>query len=270
MDKEKAESEKQASKDNNNNGIQSESEEDEEDDDFVVDEIAKQEVVGEELQQPEKAETEEELASNFSKMSLTVKEFQIDQVLPHLMYSYVEDDRRRVVVDFAIPPTNKKCVKVEMAPGGQVLEVKMAVPSFFLKKGRLMAAHLDKANFTHNTHKATAFDELVTKIRKKHGKDEYDDEDGEEELIFGAPMKVKMPFPCEEEIVNWELQAFDMEDEDLLSEIGEMQYAFVLSVELVSVEKKKKKRKGGFRVVGSPSGRTTGTAPPTAVYDMDE
>jgi hypothetical protein len=139
------------------------------------------------------------------------------------------DYRRRVAVDFVIPPTNKECVKVEMAPGLQVLEVIMAVPSFFLKTGRLMAAHLDKANFKNDTHKATAFDELVTKIRKKHGSDEYDDADGEEELIFGAPMKVKMSFPSEEEIVNWELQAIDMEEEDLVSEIGEIQYSMLLS-----------------------------------------
>jgi hypothetical protein len=69
-------------------------------------------------------------------------------------------------------------------------------------------------------------------------------------------MQVKLPFKVDEEIEKWELLAFDNSDE-FSREIGNQQYYFVLTVDLVGVEKVKKEKKAAtFLMLGSsPSAR---------------
>ena len=67
------------------------------------------------------------------------------------------------------------------------------------------------------------------------------------------PMQAKLPFKCKEDITEWEILAFDNEDR-FNDEVGSLQYYFVLSVNLIDVEKvKKTKKEGGFCNLGKVS-----------------
>ena len=68
------------------------------------------------------------------------------------------------------------------------------------------------------------------------------------------PTQAKLPFKCKEDITEWEILAFDNEDR-FNDEVGSLQYYFVLSVNLIDVEKvkKTKKKEGGFCNLGKVS-----------------
>ena len=111
-----------------------------------------------------------------------------------------------------------------------------------------MAAFRAESGFGENTHRATAMGEVCDDIEKQ-----YEDRKVDTTLIIGAPQRVKLPFACEEDIVHWECQLFENEDEDYQEDIGTATYFNVLSIDLVGIAKKKTKKKGGTRVIGSPS-----------------
>jgi hypothetical protein len=91
----------------------------------------------------------------------------------------------------------------------------------------------------NDTHKATAFKEAAEKLHAHH--ELFDDE-----TIIGTPQRIKLPFKCEEVIVDWEVQAFENDREELTDGLGGTQFCFVLSIDLASVTKaRKKKPKGG-------------------------
>jgi hypothetical protein len=92
-------------------------------------------------------------------------------------------------------------------------------------------------DFNENTNKATAFIEVSGKIVS-------DLTDGEDLVV--DPQCVKL-FAVEDEIAEWELQAFENPDEELGDALGAQQYFFVLSVDLIGVAKiKKAKTSGSF------------------------
>jgi len=174
----------------------------------------------------------------------------MDLQFPYLMYNYKEAGRGRVAIDFLVIAMSESNYRPLVAAAGKELHIGMAIPKFFVKKSRLMAAHGDDNKFTDDTHKATAFEDLVDSVDKQFGLDK----DGAEKLdLFGKPMVVKLPFPCEEDLVSWEMQAFENDDEEFTNNCAGIQYFFVLSVVLQSQEKKKEKKKGGFRVFASPT-----------------
>ena len=175
-----------------------------------------------------------------------VKNFGIDFVMPFIMYDYINADRRYVTCDYLVLTLNKENFSPRVSANGKELLVGTNVPSFFQDKARTMIANQSKnARFTSNTHKATAFGEVV---RRMNDSLNWPDE------LNGAVQRTALPFPCEEDIVSWEVQAFENDDDDLTSNLGQ-QYFFVLSVELVSAEKMKtSKAAGGFVLFGSPKG----------------
>jgi hypothetical protein len=61
----------------------------------------------------------------------------------------------------------------------------------------------------------------------------YTDNLDPEEPLMGKPMQIKLPFTVEEEIVKWEVLAFDNSDE-FSEEIGNQQYYFELTVAIHS------------------------------------
>jgi hypothetical protein len=178
---------------------------------------------------------------------------------PFIVYDYISGGRRRVSVDLLVMTVPKDMIRPKMATNGLELHVGMVVPPFFADADRLMAANEGDAGFTEDTHKATAFKDAAIKLHEHHRSF-----DGEEE-IMGTPQCIKLPFKCEENIVDWEVQAFEDDGDELVDSLGAPQFYFVLSVDLVSIIKpREKKKKGGFRVIGSPPQRSN-----DAPVDMD-
>lgn len=229
-------------------------EEDEEDEDFLVDEEEEEEEEESEPpsnfnpQEATNSSTPDLLTKEVNKMSLSTKKYSMDVSFPYLMYDYVEDGRERVTIDFLVFGTAKKNLRPAVASGGNELHLKVVIPEIFTVQSRMLVAGAEK-NVTKNTHKATAFSKLAAEVEKKHG------DGSSEEPIIGNPQRVKLPFACEEEIVDWEVQVFDNDDPDFIDELGsEELYWFVLSIDLVSTTKAHNpKKKGTLRKFTSPS-----------------
>lgn len=206
----------------------------------------------------EEAEEQELFAAQLQAMSLSSKtpasakkascsfqDFGMDFHVPFQVFQYTEDSRDHVTVEFLTMTMAKDCFRPKVCANGLELQLGVVVPSFFASEDRLMVANAEDG-FNMNTHKATSFEKIVKKIHDKYGWDESDE-------IIGNPQVVKLPFKCEEDIVDWEVQAFINSNDDLNSDLGGNQFFFILSVQLVSVVKsRKKKTKGGFRILGSP------------------
>jgi len=164
---------------------------------------------------------------------------------PFISYQYVEDGRKMVSYDFLVIGASKDQYRPKVTGNGGELHVGMVLPRFFVDPNRLLLANSHVGGFNANTNKSTALEEVGAKVT--NGLQEND-------LLFANPMTVKLPFKCEEDIVEWEIQAFHNEDEVWTLEAGSQQYFFVLSVGLRHVEKiRKNTKKGGFRIIGSPS-----------------
>ena len=147
-----------------------------------------------------------------------------------------------MAIDFLVMGMAKEDYRLKTINNGNRLQLGVVLPSFFADENRLQITNEDDTGFNKRSHKATALEEVVNKITV--------DIDGEEPLL-GSPQLVDLPVPCEDEIDDWELQAFNNDDSDWNELFGEQQYFFVLSVNLLSNKISKKKQKGGFRTLGS-------------------
>ena len=185
-------------------------------------------------------------------MSVSTAPFSLQVQFPYLMYTYKEDGRDRVSYDFLVVAQAQDLYRPIVPPGGTELHVGMVLPKFFIDKTRLLEAKDGDAAFTANTHKVTSFEDVVAKVEKSVGIDD-DNRDSDGMEFLASPMKLKTPFPVEEEILEWEMQAFQNTDEDFVDNCGGYQYYFILTVTLQSVVKKKEKKAGGFRVIASPT-----------------
>ena len=108
-------------------------------------------------------------------------------------------------------------------------------------------------SYNKNIHEHTAFDEAVEKIKNEY---EYEDEN---DKIYGPCQKVRLPYQCDLEIKNWEVQFHRHNDcpEEFFENTGSADnpnwnltdhlYYAILVVELVSAEKKKNKTRGAQR-----------------------
>ena len=193
------------------------------------------------------------LSDKLSKMTVSNSNpFDLQVKFPYLMYTYKEDDRDRVTYDFLVVAQGQQLYRPSVPEGGTELHVGMVLPKFFIDRTRLLDAKAGDQSFTANTHKVTAFTDLVAKVEKSVGIDD-DNRDSEAFEFLAAPMKLKTPFPVEEEILEWEMQAFQSNDEEFTDACAGIQYHFILTVTLQSVVKKKAKKAGGFRVIASPT-----------------
>ena len=64
-----------------------------------------------------------------------------------------------------------------------------------------MQANKAGGRFTENTDKATSYEKVVQAIE-----DQFADDDRQE--VKGNPQRVPLPFKCESETSNWEIQFF--------------------------------------------------------------
>ena len=137
-----------------------------------------------------------------------------------------------------------------MIENGTKLELKTEVPHFFVNIERLSKVNIDNNEFNKNTHKSTSFYKVTNKCKDNLKiKDESD-------KIFGVPQIVDLPFTCEDEILDWGIhyhRNIDVPDEfyknlgdddSPIWQVDEYTYFGILSVELISIEKKRRKRKG--------------------------
>ena len=118
----------------------------------------------------------------------------------------------------------------------------------FPKANRLMRAH-GEDTFTADTHKATAFEVISEEVQ-----DKYNLKDDEDAKINSGGQVIKLPFKCDEEIVDWEIQYFGNNDAALVHDLRSKAFYAILTVEVMSVIKPKKKKRGStrvFTVVGS-------------------
>jgi hypothetical protein len=175
------------------------------------------------------------------------KLFSMNVEFPFILYDYTSDNRRHVSVDFLILNVPKDMLRPKMAADGSELHLGLVVPPFFARADRVMVVNEGDSDFGKDTHKSNAFKEAARKLHEHH--QSFDDE-----KIMGAPQIIALPFKCEENIVDWELHAYDNESEEMTEDLGSPQFYLVLSVDLVSIIKpREKKKKGGFRVIKSPA-----------------
>ena len=205
----------------------------------------------------EELEVEEEQAGGeaqdisdlLGKMSIgrasTKSPFGMEVVFPYFLYTYEEMDQMHVTIDFLVFGFKESAFRPQVASGGQELELRTIIPPMFVHPDRLFQANEE---INDNTHKATAYKMMVDSIQKKHG-------DGtSEQRLFGDPQRVKLPFTCEQEISMWEVQHFPNSDRDFDPMTGHTHMVSILAIDLVATEKRVRKRNGGVRVFGSPSG----------------
>jgi hypothetical protein len=176
-----------------------------------------------------------------------MQKFSMDSRFPFILHDYVSGGRRRASVDFLIITVTKDMVRPKMADSGLELQVAMVVPAFFADADRLMAANVGDSGFTEDNHK-----EAAMKLHDHH--ESFDEDD-----VVGDPQRIKLPFQCEQHIAHWEVQAFENDSAELTDGLGGSQLYFVPSVDLASVVmERKKKEKGGFRVISSPAQGASG------------
>jgi hypothetical protein len=185
---------------------------------------------------------EEEMATmKIGKPSSSSDPFNLSFRFPYIQYTYIADGRRYVSVDFLVPGMSKDHFRPKIEGTDLVLHV--VTPDFFVNENRLKLAHGGDDDFNGNTNKSTAFQEIAGKIISDHGSE-----------LMGDPQRVKLPFPVEEKIADWELLAFTNPDQAVMDAIQSEAFFWVLSVDVVGLVKvKKAKKKGGFRVFGSPA-----------------
>lgn len=178
--------------------------------------------------------------------------FNMSFFFPHIMYTYMEDIRRMVTIDFLVIGQSKEKYRPKVVSDGGVFQLGMVIPPMFVDENRLMRAFEHDTAFNEDTHQATALREIVGK---------HTGHLDIEENLMGTPMQIKLPFKCEMDIKEWEMIALD-NDESFTKEVGLQQYYFILSVTLIGVEKVKQvKKAGGFRMLGtgSPGGDAMAT-----------
>lgn len=239
-----------------NNNTAEEDEDEDADKDCTLDEAEEQEEEAEELEELEEerivedSEPPEEITNlkeSFSRMTVVGKPtkapFSMGFSFPCIMHQCVEGGRRRVSIDFLVIGMAKENHRLKIINNGTRLQLGMVIPSFFADENRLQIANEDDTGFNERSHKATAFEEVVNKVTANV--------DGEEPLL-GSPQLVDLALPCQDEIDEWEMQAFNNEDFEWCDLFEAQQHFFLLSVNLVSTIKiAKKKKKGGFRALGS-------------------
>ena len=127
----------------------------------------------------------------------------------------------------------------------------------------MLAANAGNKKFTKDTHKATAFALKCKEVEKELGTTvKVDHDTGEEEIEVSAGVQqIKLPFDVKEDLYwgkkgkgeGYELLGFENDDDVLFAELEEMTDLFILSVDMVSNEKKKvKKARGTMRKIKSP------------------
>jgi hypothetical protein len=181
------------------------------------------------------------LTSGIKKLTVSsFTPFSMSIAWPYMVKQYTKNSRWVCSVEFLTFAMDIDMFQEAVMNNGTTLELTTTVPSWFPEEDRLLAANTD---INENTNEATAHQDVVQLIRKMYaGKKEY----------TGTPQIVKLPFACEQEAEDKSAELYHG-NEEISTQSGHQQYLQVVKFELISTEKKLKKKKvGTMRIIGSP------------------
>ena len=172
------------------------------------------------------------LSDNLGLMSLgNPKRYNITKDQTFMVYDFIHNTKKYCQVDMLVPSMGRDKFGPKVIPGGRKLAISMVCPSFFFGYDRLEMANQQSKSFNQNTHKATALEEALRKMRKELNVRKGGD-------ISGPDLVISLPFSCEETIVKWGLLSFEnLDSEVVIKNRPDVQMFDVLSLTLVSDEK---------------------------------
>ena len=182
--------------------------------------------------------------------SMKISTFDMSFHFPYILLEHMDHGQKLVSVELLIIGVHRRHVHLKIIEPGNILQVKVAVPSLFYTSNQSLVANDDGTGlFNVNTHKATAFAAICQDI----GRTENDDT-GE---VFGTPQIIKLPFECDDifykghagDREGWDIQIYNNDDILLKGEIGNTDI-FTLAVDCASKEKPlQQKSRGRMRCV---------------------
>ena len=181
---------------------------------------------------------------------------------PFIIYTFFRGGRLRARVDFLVHPMKQDSFLPKVLPDGKSLSLTTKLPHIFhdAERVKLAKVGIDRM-FSDDNHEHTAFTEVADQLHAEMGLEDMDDEE-----ISSPPVLVELPFVCEEEIVDWEVLFLPNNDGPDGFPPHVSFFHAILSVELVSVEKKTQKKKGSARMIGAasppPTVKNEATKPP--------
>ena len=176
------------------------------------------------------------------------KSFSMDFQCPHMLFVHTVDQREHVEIQFYVPTLPNIHFRPRRHPEiADKLLLGIVVPPFFPDKERLNVVFGQEADFNQSTHMNTAYKKLADDVAEVF-------DDGSPEITYiGKPQEVDLPFSCEEE-VDWEVQFYPNDVDELTDALGGLQFFAVMTVDLVNIAKPKNRAVGGIRVVGGAAG----------------
>ena len=188
----------------------------------------------------------EEAVQAFKKMGLTpaktpkkggggaaFKELVVAASYPYCASKFESSNTLFCSVDMCVPGGSTKTYTPGLVDDGMAVQVDSVVPSYFFQKGRLLAAHPDLGQ---EDHRVTEFKQLCDRAKQEHAT--Y--EGGKPKFV--AKQKIKLPFKCVKEDMQYELQAFTLKDKDFTKEHRGAAKMFVFSILLKAAKQPERKR----------------------------
>ena len=106
---------------------------------------------------------------------------------------------------------------------GMALQIEYVIPTYFLQKGRLIAAH--GTNISNQNHMLIEFKYLCDCVKHQHAADHTNPK-------YTTTQIVALPFKCSSDEMEYELLAFDSKDKEFVKEHGQAAVMFVFLVSL--------------------------------------
>ena len=188
----------------------------------------------------------DDVVDGLAAMDITSRQsYNLGMVAPYLMYSHMVDEREHLKIEYYVPALHRSSFLPRRHPSDpNKLLGGVVVPSLFADKERQNLVHHGDADFNQNTHMNTSFKKLLEQVYS-----DLDDGNPGGPSFLGQPIESVLPYPCEEEI-DWEVQYYPIDNDDLTDDIGAEQFFAVLTVSLISIVKPKHRAAGRSRVIG--------------------
>lgn len=199
----------------------------------------------------------EDLANEVERMTMTTRAAAAKEgklVLPSVQYVWTDKNKQqRVTIDYLLPSgTSTNQVKVEVADCSRWVSLKYTPPAGLYDERRLLLANRSRGGLgtlNSSSHKVTAMAAVVQNYKKMFL---------EEEVVLTH--REKLPFRCDTNLCTEELptgcEIYPLANEDETMRVEHKQHYLIYSVDLVSVEKPKKKMiaaRMNLAAFGSPS-----------------
>jgi hypothetical protein len=236
--------------DDDNGGFEEEEEEEDEELDVEFEEealptMAPRNTPSKKKAMPSKASAPspaQDITNQMNHLSIGKKSpfFCMDFKLPYIISTYNESVDIICKVEVFVPTLPESYFILDVISAGTQLELRIQIPQFFTNEDRVMKGKGNVHGFNINTHEAQAFKDVCEDIDAHFGMVNH---------IFGDnPFVIDLPFPCEERVVEWGLQAYNNKFGNLKDKLKAKQYHGVLLIKLQQL-KTKHRTAGRFEVV---------------------